>query len=87
VKIKHVLFITTNGQAFVNNSSFDPLPAVLLEASNHPDEIITKDGSFLKKKEKLDHNFSQDEIVNDYLNTNEKTKMIVKNGDIYIKEE
>lgn len=74
-------------QALKENGSSDPLPDVLREAHAHPDAIKTEHGFYVKKKEKPDHKFSQDEIVNDVQHTNEKTKMIVVNGDIYIKEE
>jgi hypothetical protein len=74
---------TTKGQVLVDSS--EKLPAALLEA---PDEIIImNDGSYLKKKERPDHNFSPDEIAYDKYKTNAKTKMLLIDGDIYIKEE
>lgn len=81
------MLTTTNVQALDNSRSSDPLPAVLQESHNHPDAIKTKAGFFVKKKETPDSSFNQDEVVNNPHNTNEKTKMIVANGDIYIKEE
>ncbi|WP_149466373.1 hypothetical protein [Paenibacillus antarcticus] len=91
--------ITSNAQgSSVENSevevgSFDPshttgerLPAVLLEDSNHPDFIQTQGGLFAKKNQ-FEANYSQDEIVTDATKTTEKTKVIIQNGDIFIKEE
>ncbi|GLI04415.1 hypothetical protein YDYSG_04450 [Paenibacillus tyrfis] len=86
--------ITTNGQVGATTTqsqtlgdSSDRLPDVLLEDSNHPEKIITNDGSYALKKEMPDYNLSVDEIVYDVYKTNAKTKVLLKDGDIYIKEE
>lgn len=42
---------------------------------------------YMKKKEIPDHNFSPDEIAYDKYKTNSKTKLLLIDGDIYIKEE
>ncbi|MDR0270761.1 hypothetical protein [Paenibacillus sp.] len=46
----------------------DPLPDVLLDDSEHPDAIKTKDGLFVKSDESED-NFDSDEVVYDVLKT------------------
>ncbi|WP_143006878.1 hypothetical protein [Paenibacillus tianmuensis] len=66
--------------------TFDPVPPVLLEHHKHPDAIQTKDGFFVKKQ--VGHNdYSKVETVNDPSNTNGKTKIIIYDGNVYVKEE
>lgn len=75
-----------NAQVFDVESS-DPLPPLMEEYVKHPDFIQTKDGLF-EKKTQPEQNYSQDEITNNNsLDTTQKTKMLVYNDDIYIKEE
>ncbi|MFE5318527.1 hypothetical protein ACFQ88_07455 [Paenibacillus sp. NPDC056579] len=78
---------TTTTKSQTLGDSSERLPDVLLEDSKHPDKIITKDGSYALKKELPDYNFSSDEIAYDIYKTNAKTKMLLKDGDIYIKDE
>ncbi|MFB6364319.1 hypothetical protein ACFCP7_09675 [Paenibacillus elgii] len=66
--------------------TFDPVPPVLLENHKHPNALYTEDGFYVKKQ--VGHNdHSKVETVNDSSNTNGKTKMIIQNGDVYVKEE
>ncbi len=77
---------STVEQSRVGDSVHDPIPAALLEDSNHPVAIRTKDGLFLKKTEPVE-NFNENEITNDAQTTTAKTKVVVQNGDTFVKAE
>ncbi|MDQ1236439.1 hypothetical protein QE450_003937 [Paenibacillus sp. SORGH_AS306] len=62
----------------------DPAPFEVQQKQEHPDAIVTKDGRY-DKNNQTEQVFKTNEIVHDAQQTNESTKVIIQNGDTFIK--
>lgn len=62
----------------------DPAPFEVQQKQEHPDAIVTKDGRY-DKNNQTEQVFKNNEIVYDAQQTNESTKVIIQNGDTFIK--
>lgn len=63
----------------------DSVPFKVQQRQEHPDAIVTKDGRY-DKNNKTERVFKTNEIVHDAQQTNESTKVIIQNGDTFIKQ-